>query len=238
MSHGNLCKFDPRKEPIEDFCERFEFYCLANNIKDTEGDAQRRKKALFITLLGQATFAKLKVLANPTPVSGLTLEAIMQHLIEHYQPQTIEIAERFKFFKRNQLEFESVTRFIAELRSLATTCNFGAYLETAIRDQFVCGLQDTKCQKELLCLSDLTAETALQQARAAEAVHKESESMQSVMKEPEKFLIDGETNAVYYKATCYCCGKQGQIATDCWFRKAKYHLCLKVGHVARVCQLK
>ena len=85
----------------------------------------------------------------------------MQHLIGHYQPQTIEMAERSKFFKRNQLEFESVTEYIAELRSLAKTCNFGAYLETAIRDQFVCGLQDTKYQKELLCLSDLTAEAAL-----------------------------------------------------------------------------
>ena len=58
------------------------------------------------------------------------------------------------------------------------------------------------------------------------------------MKEPEKFPIDGETNAVYYKATCYCCGKQGHLATDCWFRTAKCHLCLKVGHLARVCQSK
>jgi len=41
MAHGNLCEFDPRKESIEDFHERFEFYCLANNIKDTEGDAQQ-----------------------------------------------------------------------------------------------------------------------------------------------------------------------------------------------------
>jgi len=167
MAHGNLREFDPRKESIEDFRERFEFYCLANNIKDTKGDSQRQKKTFFITLLGWATFAKLKVLVNPTPVSNLTLEAVMQHLIGHYWPQMIEIAKRFKFFKRNQPEFESVTEFIAELQSLANMCNFGAYLETAIQDQFVCGLQDTKCQKELLCLSDLTAEMALQWARAA-----------------------------------------------------------------------
>ena len=77
----------------------FDFYCLANNVRDTE-DNQRRKKALFITVLGQATYAKLKVLANPTSVSDLTLDAIMEHLIGHFRPQTIEIAERFKFFKR------------------------------------------------------------------------------------------------------------------------------------------
>ena len=154
MAHGNLREFDPKKESIEDFRERFDFYCLANNVRDTE-ENQRRKKALFITVLGQATYAKLKVLANPTSVSDLTLDAIMQHLIGHFRPQTIEIAERFKFFKRNQREAESASEFMAELRSLAKTCNFGEYLESAIRDQFVCGLRDTKCQQELLCQTDL-----------------------------------------------------------------------------------
>ena len=47
MVHGSLKDFDPKKESIEDFIERFEFYCLANNIKG-DGDHARRKKALFI----------------------------------------------------------------------------------------------------------------------------------------------------------------------------------------------
>ena len=85
MAHGNLCEFDPKKELIKDFCERFDFYCLANNIRDTD-ENERRKKALFITVLGQATFAKLKVLLNPTSVSDLTLHAIMEHLIGHFRP--------------------------------------------------------------------------------------------------------------------------------------------------------
>ena len=160
MAHGNLREFDPKKESIEDFRERFNFYCLANNIRDNNEENLRRKKALFITLLGQVTFARLKVLASPTPVSELTLDAIMERLIGHYRPQTIEIAERFKFFiKRNQSNIESATEFVAELRRLAKTCNFGGYLETAIRDQFGCGLRDLKCQKELLCEA---AEGALQ----------------------------------------------------------------------------
>ena len=234
MAHGNLREFDPKKESIEDFRERFDFYCLANNVRDTE-ENQRRKKALFITVLGQATYAKLKVLANPTSVSDLTLDAIMEHLIGHFRPQTIEIAERFKFFKRNQREAESASEFMAELRSLAKTCNFGEYLESAIRDQFVCGLCDTKCQQELLCQTDLTAGRALQRARASEAVHKETESMQVVRRETEKLAMDGDTNVVYSKATCYRCGKQGHSATDCKFKTAKCHTCQKAGHLARVC---
>ena len=101
-THGTLRDFDSTKESIEDFCERFKFYCLANNIKG--GEALRRKKALFVTLLGQATFAKLKDLANPNEIKDLSLDNIMGLLIGHYRPKTIEIAERFKFFKQTQGE--------------------------------------------------------------------------------------------------------------------------------------
>ena len=146
MAHGSLREFDPIKESIEDFKECFEFYCLTNNFW-SEGNHAWRKKALFITLLGQETYAKWKILTSPTPVADLTLDAIMEHLIRHYQSQTIEIAERFKFFKRLQKKGESITEFMVELQRLAKMCNFGNYLNTAIRDQFICGLSDTKCQK-------------------------------------------------------------------------------------------
>ena len=112
MAHGSIREFDPRKESVEDFYERFEFYCVANNIRPGEGD--NCKKALFLMLLGQTTFAKLKVLANPTPVGELSLEGILERLTGNFRPKMIEIAERFKFFKRSQRECESATDFIAE----------------------------------------------------------------------------------------------------------------------------
>ena len=71
---------------------------------------------------------------------------------------------------------------MSELRSLAKSCNFGAYLKTVLRDQFVCGLRDTKCQQELLSIADLTVEIAPRRAQAAEVVALETKSM----KEPGK----------------------------------------------------
>ena len=73
MAHETLHEFDPKKESIEDFVEHFKFYCVANSIR---GDYADKKKAHFVALLGQETFAKLKTLASPTAVSGLTLDAI------------------------------------------------------------------------------------------------------------------------------------------------------------------
>ena len=91
-AHGTLRDFDSTKESVEDFRERFEFYCLANNIKG-ERDRQRQKKALFVALLGQATFTKLKDLANPREIRDISLNEIMDLLIGHYRLKTIETAE-------------------------------------------------------------------------------------------------------------------------------------------------
>ena len=34
MTYGTLREFHPKKESMEDFNERFDFYCLVKNIRD------------------------------------------------------------------------------------------------------------------------------------------------------------------------------------------------------------
>ena len=71
MAHAVLHEFDLIKESFEDFCKRFEYYCVVNNICGEEEALQVRRRTLFVTFLGQATFAKLNTLASPTAVSKL-----------------------------------------------------------------------------------------------------------------------------------------------------------------------
>ena len=150
IAQGHIREFDSAKETIEDFHQRFEFYCQANNIKSEDEAQLAHKKALFITMLGQTAFVKLHDLASPNDISTLTLNQVVEILTAQYRPQTIEIAERYKFFKCTQWDQEHTTEFIAALRWQAKTCNFRQYLDTALRDQFVCGLSNHKCQQELL----------------------------------------------------------------------------------------
>ena len=127
--------FDPKTERIEDYKERFDFYCVAHGVEEA------KQKALFLTRIGQTAYSKLKTLVNPTLLAELDLNTIVKKLAEHYRPDTVEIAERFKFFKRQQNDEEGVTEYMAELRKLAKTYNFGSYLDTALRDQLICGLE-------------------------------------------------------------------------------------------------
>ena len=125
-------------------------------------------------MLGQTTFVKLHDLASPNDITTLSLDQVVELLTAHYRPQTIEIAEHYKFFKHTQEDQERTADFIAALRRLAKTCNFRQYLDTALRDQFVCGLNDRKCQWELLSTQGLTLQTAIQKATAAETATGES----------------------------------------------------------------
>ena len=90
---------------------------------------------MFIMLLGQETFAKLKVLASPMTMNGLTLDAVVQLLTQDFHLATIKIAELFKFLKQNQKD-ESATKYIGQLRGPGQMCNLGMYLQIALWDQF------------------------------------------------------------------------------------------------------
>lgn len=57
--------FDPDVESINDYKERFDYHCTAHGIVD------ERKKALFLTRIGQKMYTKLRVWVSPTPLSGL-----------------------------------------------------------------------------------------------------------------------------------------------------------------------
>ena len=86
--------FDTELEKIEDYKERFDFYCIAHQVADN------RKKALLLTWIGPKIYVKLKVWVSPTLLTDLSLDDIVERLKTRTAPETIEIAERFRFYKR------------------------------------------------------------------------------------------------------------------------------------------
>ena len=169
------------KSQLKIFNNAFEFYCLANNIKAEDNAEIARKKAVFVTILGQATFAKLRDLVNPNEIIDLFLVDIVGVLTAHYHPHTIKIAECYNIFKCMQEDGERVADFVANLNRLANICNFGQYLNIALHDQLVYGLRDCKCQRNLLSISDLTLDVALQKSTAAETADKGSKHVRADM---------------------------------------------------------
>ena len=142
---GALGPFVPQSMQWTSYAERMEEYLLANGVEDN-----RKKVAVLLSTVGDATYDLLRDLCSPDKPNTKSFDELVTLLTNHLQPKPTVIAERYKFYQRNQLSGETVTVYIAELRKLAKTCDFGAFLEEALRDKFVCGLASEHIKKELL----------------------------------------------------------------------------------------
>ena len=105
-------------------------------------------------------------------------DEICSALKKHFKPKPLVIAERFRFYKKNQSPTESVLQYIAELKKLASTCDFGLFLNEALRDRFVCGLSNAAIQKKLLTEVDLDMAKALRIASAMEMAARDLTELQ------------------------------------------------------------
>jgi len=99
--------------------------------------------------------------------------------MKNYEPKTLVIAERFQFHCPNQAVGESVAEHVAGIRQLTRHSEFGAYLDDAHRDRFVCGLQSKTIQKKLLTETDLTLQRAVKIAHTMEMAAKNAHKLQS-----------------------------------------------------------
>ena len=261
MVHGDLGKFCSERESIESYLGRFEFYCIANAVTE-----EQQKKAVFLSIVGQVTYDKLRDLLHPVSLQAATFASIVAQLSDHFKPQHVEIAERYKFFKCLQQPGQTVPDYVAQLRSKAKDCNFGAYLETALRDQLVCGLNNERCKQELLCKTDLTLESAVQHARSTEtvlreascfgdsslpttdsAVHRTAEGRggrpgrsvgPTLGRRDGPGSATGAASATRTSNLSEQCWRCGNVHSDeCRFKTYRCRNCHRVGHLARQCRV-
>ncbi|XP_069114491.1 uncharacterized protein [Argopecten irradians] len=177
-SIGKIGQFDDSIESWETYVERTELYFTTNNI---DGDV---KVASFLTVIGAKTYGLLKNLCAPDKPADKTFDDIIVILKNHLCPKPSEIAERFRFHKRDQRSDESAMSYIAELRKLSIHCNFGDHLKTTLRDRFVCGLHKDNIQRRLLAETELNLETAVKTAVAMETASRDALELQHKRSEP------------------------------------------------------
>ncbi len=136
---GHVEEYNESKEDFNSYQEHLEQLMLANDVED------EKKVCVFLSVTGADTYKLVKNLP-----STLEYAELRKALSTHYKPAPVVIAERFCFQKHNQKEGESVSDYVVALRQLSATCNFGQYLDDALRDRFVSGLRSDAVQCRLL----------------------------------------------------------------------------------------
>ena len=136
---GKLEGFQPESEEFSAYLERADIFKVNDITED-------KKVPIFLNSVGCTTYSLLRGLVAPEKHHDKPFTDLAARLQAHFEPARIVIAERFSFHKRNQNPDESVAEYLGKLRRLAARCSFGSYLEEALRDRLVCGLQTSHCK--------------------------------------------------------------------------------------------
>ncbi|KAJ8037362.1 hypothetical protein HOLleu_18163 [Holothuria leucospilota] len=135
---------------------------------------------------------------------------------------------------------------------MAAICEFGDFLEQALRDRLVCGIRDQNVQRKLLSVSGLTLKKAVETAVAMELATKQSQEFQEkpnlgtqgqsqqVNKVKVRRPDVNNQNKRFHKGSemCYRCLDSSHKPDQCPFRKQSCFHCKKVGHIAKACRKK
>ena len=171
---GHIGEFAEGHEEWPHYVERMEHFLSANGI-----DSNERKRAVFLSVIGPRIYKLLCSLVAPAKPGEKTFAELVAALTQHLAPKPSEIVQRYKFHTRFRRQGESVAVFVAELRALAQTCNFGDTLEVMLRDRLVCGMDEDFIQRRLLAEPNLTYKKALELALGLETAAKNARELQT-----------------------------------------------------------
>jgi len=165
---NTISSYVPDQEPFKNYLDRLKAQLSVLKVKDD----QRQK--YFIAYIGSEAYSQLKdacLLSHPTEK---TFENLVTYLDAIYSPRRLVVSARFKFNQCYQNPGESVQEFITTLKKLASHCEFDTFLNDALRDRLIVGLEDEACQRKLMGESSLTFQKACERALDSELVKNQS----------------------------------------------------------------
>ncbi|KAI8493812.1 hypothetical protein Bbelb_281590 [Branchiostoma belcheri] len=179
-------------------------------------------------------------------------DKIIEALDKHFKPLKNTVYERYKFNTCEQAQGESIETYVARLRKLVSTCEYGALKDEMLRDRIVLGVRDNKVRMRLLKQKNLTLQAALEECKASETTNKQLKAMQSNGAETVHYAktrpsrSQGQAKTKFKQphrrtqmpeANCGYCGKyHAKDKSKCPAFGKKCAKCDKPNHFARVCK--
>jgi hypothetical protein len=186
--------FRPGKERWETYEARLRFALRA---ADLNGDAE--KKNAFLPICSGEVYEALVSHLHPLRVDNVftTFNQIINALQARYGERNVTpIMAEHDFVKRNQKPGEPIIEWLAELRRLASRCEFGADLERRLVTQLVHGTLDKDARLKLIKKRELDLDTVVDTLEAYERVQKDSERLGATSQlEPPPYLLAHATQA-------------------------------------------
>ena len=156
------------------FRQVWDNYEIASRLKT---ESKEFRTATLLTCIGQEALEIYDGLAFDDETQKKDIDVVLKKLEEFCIGTTNEIYERYLFNKRDQAEGESIDTYVAALRSLSKTCNYGTLTDNLIRDRMVVGILDKGIRMKLLQESKLTLQSCIDISRANECTKQQLQTM-------------------------------------------------------------
>ncbi|KAJ8030205.1 hypothetical protein HOLleu_26545 [Holothuria leucospilota] len=247
----------------KEFKEDFEIFVEAAHSEKTD----KQKAYLLLNLAGREAIEKSRSFTYDA-ARGESKEKLTT-LLEKFEtlcdPVKNLTMERYAFNSRNQKEGEPLSMYIACLRDLANTCEFGDLKDSLLTDRIVCGIRNNSLRKTLLKETKLTLVKAVELCSVHEKTEAHLKSFDKVnISESVDYVSKkhGNTSRTRSRPKSTSESKSGQnpssskgsssISCKCkWCGKNVRHKrhecpangmecfkCHKIGHFAAVCRSK
>ena len=152
--------------------QRFQLYMEASgSMKKPE----KQRVAIFLHLIGEDALEIYNTFSLST--AEQKLDVLFQKFEDYCNPRRNITFERHKFFTCVQEPTESIDQYVTELRTKASTCEFGELCESLIRDRIVCGISCNTLREKLLQETDLSLQKAIDMCRASEFSKRQTKSI-------------------------------------------------------------
>lgn len=217
--------------------QKFENYMIA---AEKHEKPDKNKIAILLNLLGDEGVEIYNTFKFEEGTSKDKYHDVIQQFNDYCSPRRNVVFERYKFFSCVQQEGQNVDAYLTQLKTLASTCEFGDQEEGLIRDRIVLGIRDNSLQERLLREPSLTLKKAADFLRASET----SKEHLKTIKEPTVAKFDVHAmnlrktkNKFMNSELIYCskCGKQHK-RKECPAYGKSCAKCKQKNHFAAVCR--
>ena len=228
-------------------------------IAAAHGEKDAKTKAyIFLNLAGREAIEKEKSFVYAPAVlnedggvrvaaeSRESIEVLKRKFAEICDPRGNVIMERHKFNTRVQKVGEPFQSFVADLRILANTCEYGTLKDELIRDKIVCGVASPLIRKQLLKERGLTLDRAIDIGIANELSDRNNSELSSNVSDSKEEVYGVGKGRKFPKKdskpdiqNCKNCGGNHapkQKSCPAFGKKCLY--CGKLNHFEKVCLLK
>jgi hypothetical protein len=227
--------------------KRFKSQYLNYEVASELSDKLKQKRAaVFLACVGTEAYEIYQTFEFEDENDRSDIDKVLEAFQRHCVGEVNVTYERYVFNQRTQLPGETFDVFLADLRRLAKTCEYGGVEDSILRDRIVIGVHDDATRRKLLQRRKLELADAIDVCKASEVAMKQLKAMttgdevntvktskrlssQSRDHQVRREFSDRNRDANYNMISCKYCGKHHERSKQS---------CRAFGEVCRRCGLK